>query len=1380
MRKFKIGKLAAATIGAGLAVLGFHVASVMAATTPYTMAEVAVHNTATDCWTVVSGQVYNVTPLVISHTGGRATITPTCGVDGTSQYNSQHQGRANILTIMNASYQIGILATATAPGAPTSVTATAGNAQAAVTWVVPASNGGSAITSYTATAAPGGRTCTVNGANATTCTVTGLTNGTAYTFSVRATNAVGASAASAPSASVTPTAIPGVPTNVVATRGDGRLVVTWTAPAANGVTITGYTATASPGTANCSPSPATSTTCTITGLTNGSAYTVTVVARATAGSSAPSTPSAAVIPAAAPSAPTGVAGQRGDTSVTVSWAAANPNGDAITAYTVTSTPGSRTCTTSGLLCTVSGLTNGTAYTFRVVATNTVGDSAASTASAAVTPAAGPTVPGNVNATAGNGQATITWSASSGNGSTVTGYSVTSTPGSLTCSTTSATTCTITGLTNGTSYTFTVIALNAISQSVPSLPSPAVTPIGPPTAPTSVAVVRGDQSLQVTWTASNPNGSPISNYRATASPGGAVCNTTTTSCTISGLTNGTKYTVVVTATNEAGTTSSASSAIATPAALPSVPTNVVAATGDASSLVTWTSSADNGEPITAYTVTSTPGGIVCTSSTNSCLVLPLTNGTAYYFTVTATNAVGTTVASTASAIITPAAGPTVPTNVTTNAGNGSVQVSWLPSSPNGSPITGYTVTSAPGGYSCSTVGATSCIVSGLTNGVDYTFVVIATNAISNSSPSAPSAPAMPVSAPSAPTNVTVVRGDQKLTVSWNAAGANGRTVSGYTVVVTPSKSSPFIVNTSGLSVDITGLTNGENYTFQVYATNSVGFGEYSTATAPVAPGAPPSAPTGVTGTPSDGAIDLFWIFDLNRTNGAYISNFVVTETNLGVVCITTSNHCRITGLMNGVSYTFSVTVNSDLGPSVASAASAPITPAGTPDRPTSVEAIRGDGRATISWIESDGNGAAIEYYVVRSIPGDLICMTTATSCEVSGLNNGVAYTFVVTAKTALGFSRDSQPSAPVTPAGLPTAPFGVVAQRGHESAVVTWIRSFANGALVTEYQVTAYPGGSVCTNYVPSCEIDGLANGQQYMFIVTALNDVGVSAFSAPSPPVVPATFAGTTTTVSAVRGDGSATVTWQAVPESLNGGTAITGYTVRSTPDGITCVTTSTTCVVSGLTNGVSYRFAVMTMNDVGASPASDSSEAVTPAGIPFAPGTVWSQVGNAQLTVSWNAANGNGLAVTRYVVTSTPGGKTCSTDQTTCVITGLSNMTMYTFSVVSESALGLSAPSAESAPVMPSDIPGAPKITKATSTGVGKVLITWDPALGNGSRITKYEVSWAAGKVAKFSPWKSVGTLKKWTSSTWKKGQPYLFKVRATNAVGTKISKTFLVVPLR
>ena len=90
----------------------------------------------------------------------------------------------------------------TVPGAPTGVTATAGDRQATVRFNAPTNNGGSAITGYTVTANPGNVKAT---GTATPITVTGLTNGTAYTFTVIATNSVGNGPASSASNSVTPT-----------------------------------------------------------------------------------------------------------------------------------------------------------------------------------------------------------------------------------------------------------------------------------------------------------------------------------------------------------------------------------------------------------------------------------------------------------------------------------------------------------------------------------------------------------------------------------------------------------------------------------------------------------------------------------------------------------------------------------------------------------------------------------------------------------------------------------------------------------------------------------------------------------------------------------------------------------------------------------------------------------------------------------------------------------------------------------------------------------------------------------------------------------------------------------------------------------------------
>ena len=186
--------------------------------------------------------------------------------------------------------------TSTVPGPPTTVTASAGNAQATISFTAPSSNGGSPITGYTVTSSPGGITAT--GATSP-INVTGLTNGTPYTFTVVATNAIGNSVASSASTAVTPVApntVPGPPTSVVATAGNASASVAFVAPTNNGGSaITGYTVTSSPGgiTATGATSPIN-----VTGLTNGTAYTFTVVATNAIGNSVASSASTAVTPVA--------------------------------------------------------------------------------------------------------------------------------------------------------------------------------------------------------------------------------------------------------------------------------------------------------------------------------------------------------------------------------------------------------------------------------------------------------------------------------------------------------------------------------------------------------------------------------------------------------------------------------------------------------------------------------------------------------------------------------------------------------------------------------------------------------------------------------------------------------------------------------------------------------------------------------------------------------------------------------------------------------------------------------------------------------------------------------------------------------------------------
>ena len=184
--------------------------------------------------------------------------------------------------------------------------------------------------------------------------------------------------------------------------------------------------------------------------------------------------------------------------------------------------------------------------------------------------------------------------------------------------------------------------------------------------------------------------------------------------------------------------------------PGAPTIVTAAPGDTQATVTFTApTSDGGSAVTKYTATSTPGGFTGTlaqAAGGSITVTGLTNGTAYTFNVTATNAVGTSGPSLDSSPVTPAVAPDAPTNVTAVAGSGQATVSFdSPISNGGSAITEYTATSTPGGFigTLAQAAGGSITVTGLTNGTAYTFNVTATNTVGKSGPSLESNEIIPV-------------------------------------------------------------------------------------------------------------------------------------------------------------------------------------------------------------------------------------------------------------------------------------------------------------------------------------------------------------------------------------------------------------------------------------------------------------------------------------------------------------------------------------------------------------------------------------------------------------------------------------------------------------
>lgn len=371
--------------------------------------------------------------------------------------------------------------------------------------------------------------------------------------------------------------------------------------------------------------------------------------------------------AGVPGAPTAVSGVPGNGQVQVSWSApVSDGGSPVTGYTVLATPGGLSCQTIGdTTCTVVGLTNGTVYRFTVTASNSNGAGLPSTSSVAVTPVGPAGPPTSVTGQPLGGAIRVSWVApASTGGSPITGYRTTASPSGLNCTTVAPTPtyCSVSGLTNGIGYTFTVQALSAFGYGVASAPSATITPFTVPGAPTAVVATAGNGSATVTWRApASDGGSPIGRYMVESSrgfaptdcPAGAIL-----SCIVTDLANGVPITFTVRAVNLAGSGpySLASNSV-TPSAVPGAPTNVHSVSNGGipaavQAMVSWTPPQDDGgSPITSYTVTATPSGRTCTTSTTSCAVPGLTYATTYTFTVTATNANGAGPASAGSILAT---------------------------------------------------------------------------------------------------------------------------------------------------------------------------------------------------------------------------------------------------------------------------------------------------------------------------------------------------------------------------------------------------------------------------------------------------------------------------------------------------------------------------------------------------------------------------------------------------------------------------------------------------------------------------------------------------------------------------------------------------------
>jgi len=843
-------------------------------------------------------------------------------------------------------------------------------------------------TSYSSNAAAttGGTISAGTGSTPVVLSLSGLSCNTPYHFRVKAVN-VGGTTYGSDGSFTTTACVPGAPTIGTATAGAGQASVTFSAPGSDGgAAISGYTVTSSPGgkTGTGTTSPIL-----VTGLTNGTAYTFTVTATNSLGTGPSSASSNSVTPMVTQAITfTSPGAQNFGTTPTLS--ATSDSGLAVS-FT-SSTTGVCTITSGGAL---NFLTTGTCTINADQAGNSSYAAAATVTRSFTVVAVVPGAPSMGTATAGAGQATVTFSAPTSNGgATITGYTVTSSPGSF-YSTGTAGPITVTGLTNGTAYTFTVTATNGIGTGSASTASNSVTPKANQTISfaqpasqsfgiTPTLSATSDSGLTVTFTSSTTG-------VCTITTGGALTFLTTGACTIDAdqIGNGTYF---------AATTVSRTFSVGS--VVPGAPTIGTATAGDTQASVAFTApSFTGGSSITGYTVMSNPGSFTGTGATSPITVPGLSNGTAYTFTVTATNSTGTSSASAASNSVTPRAVQTI-TFTNPSAKN-------FGTTPTLSATASSSLTVS---FSSSTTGVCT-----ITSGGVLAFLTTGTCTIDAAQagngtylPATPVTRSFSVNAvvPGAPTIGTATAGITQAAVAFTAPTfTGGASITSYTVT-----SNPGGLSGAGSSspITVTGLSNGTGYTFTVTATNSAGTGAASAASSAVTPKAaqtitftnPGAQSFGTTPTLSATATSGLAVTFTSTTTG------VCTITSGGTLAFVTTGNCTINADQAGnASYAAATTVSQTFAVGAV-----------VPGAPSIGTASAGNTQATVSFTApSNTGGGTITSYTVTSSPEGKTATGATSPITVTGLTNGTAYTFTVTATNSAGTGAASAASNSVTPA-----------------------------------------------------------------------------------------------------------------------------------------------------------------------------------------------------------------------------------------------------------------------------------------------------------------------------------------------------------------------------
>lgn len=266
-----------------------------------------------------------------------------------------------------------------------------------------------------------------------------------------------------------------------------------------------------------------------------------------------------------------------------------------------------------------------------------------------------------------------------------------------------------------------------------------------------------------------------------------------------------------------------------------------------------------------------------------------------------------------------------------------------------------------------------------------------------------------------------------------------------------------------------------------------------------------APVIETVTPGDGHVRIEWSPVYGAVNYSVYMRTASTDYGTEIANVTDTVY-EATGLTNGTTYSFVVkAVNLDsISPASNEVSATPQVP--TPGAPILQPPVAGDARVTLTWSPVAGStGYKLFMRTASSDYGAELMTVTGSvySQEVTGLTNGMTYSFVVKA-TNNGVDSAASNEVSTTPRTVPSAPTDVTVTAGDRQATVRFEAPVSDGGSpITKYIVTASPGNITAEGAGSPIAVTGLTNGMTYTFTVQAVNAIGPGAASAASNPVTP-------------------------------------------------------------------------------------------------------------------------------------------------------------------------------------------------------------------------------------------------------------------------------------